>query len=119
MKRSSLLLAVALGLAGCGGSDGPAVSHVTVTVTLNGAVLQDSPVVASTGIDQAQSPPVVTGALSTQNTNASGQTVFTVPSSTSTGTFCVSSTVAYLGGVGFAGECHSLNTQPATIALAH
>jgi hypothetical protein len=119
MKRSSLLLAVALGLAACGGSDSPAVSSVTVTVTLNGTALPDSPVVASTGVDITPLTPVPTGVIATQNTNASGQTVFTVPSSTPTGSICFSSTVSYLGGVGFDSECHSLSTQPATIALTH
>ena len=120
MGRITLLIAVVLGLAACGGSDGPAVTQVSVTVRQGGAVLPNAPVVMSAGIDDTRRPPVPTGQIgATQNTNASGQTVFTVPGSTTTGMVCFSSSLPLAGGSSFADECASLNALSPTVVLGH
>ena len=120
MGRITLLLAVVLGLAACGGSDSPAVTQITVTVRQGGAVLPNAPVVMSAGIDDTQTPPVPTGQVGpTQSTNASGQTVFTVPGSTTTGVLCFSSTLSITGGSSFADDCATLNAHSPTVVLEH
>jgi hypothetical protein len=119
MRRLSMLLGFALFLAGCGTTNSSSVSQVTVTVLRGGVVVPDSPVVASAGIDDTVTPPVPTGVIATQNTNASGQTVFAVPSSTTTGVLCFSSYVSLGGGFEFDAECHLLNSLPGTIQLEH
>lgn len=118
MSRFTLLLAVALGLAACGGSDSPSVTQVTVTVHQGGLPLQTA-VVMSAGIDDTRVPPVPTGILATQNTNSSGQTVFTVPASTSTGVLCFSSTLSVAGGSSFVDDCATLNALSPTVLLEH
>ncbi len=116
MGRITLLLAVVLSLAACGGSDSPAVTQVTVTVRQGGAVLPDAPVVMSAGVDGT----VPTGQIgATQTTNASGQTVFTVPGSTTTGMLCFSSTLSITGGSSFADDCATLNALSPTVVLEH
>ena len=115
MKRFALLLAVALGLAACGGSDAPSVTQVTVTVKQGGVVRPNAPVVMSSGIDDTGFMPVPTGILATQSTNASGQTVFTVPASTSTGSLCFSWSTD--SGLGFAMNCATLNALSPTVLL--
>lgn len=120
MGRIISLLAVAIGLAACGGSDGPAVTQVTVTVRQGGAVRPDAPVIMSAGIDETRTPPVPTGQIgATQFTNASGQTVFTVPGSTTTGTLCFSSSLPLTGGSSFADDCATLNALSPTVTLQH
>ena len=113
MKRLTMLLAVTLGLAGCGGSDSPSVSQVIVTVLSHGLAVANTPVVASADIEPASITP--TGVIATQNTSASGQTTFTVPSSTTSGKLCFSSS----NGSSFDAACYTLNSLPATLALEH
>ena len=115
MRRFALLLAVALGLAACGGSDSPSVSQVTVTVREAGAVRPNASVVMSSGIDETGFMPVPTGVLATQSTNASGQTVFTVPASTSTGSLCFSWSTN--SGTAFVLDCATLNALSPTVLL--
>ncbi len=120
MSRFTLLLAVALGLAACGGSDSPSVTQVTVTVRQGGAVLPNAPVVMSAGIDDTLIPPVPTGIPNLEQfTNASGQTVFTVPASTTTGSLCFSSALSISGGSSFTDACATLNALSATVLLEH
>lgn len=120
MDRIALLLAVALGLAACGGSDSPSVTQVTVTVRQGGAVLQNAPVVMSAAIDDLQSPPVPIGIPSLEQfTSSSGQTLFTVPSSTSTGSLCFSSSRSSAGGYSFVDACATLNALSPSILLEH
>jgi ABC-type glycerol-3-phosphate transport system substrate-binding protein len=113
MKRLTMLLAVALGLAGCGSSDSPSVSQVVVTVLSHGSTVANTPVVASADIDPSSINP--TGVIATQNTSSSGQTTFTVPSSTTSGKLCFSS----LKDSSFDAACYTLNSLPATLALEH
>ena len=113
MKRQIILLAVALALAGCGNSDSPSVSQVIVTVLSHGSVVANTPVVSSADIDPTSITP--TGVIATQNTSASGQTTFTVPSSTTSGKLCFSSS----NGSSFDAACYTLNSLPATLTLEH
>ena len=83
-------------------------------------VLQDAPVVMSAAIDETRTPPLPIGVPNvTQSTNSSGQTVFTVPSSTSTGSLCFSSSRSFGAGFSFVDDCATLNALSPSILLEH
>jgi hypothetical protein len=113
-----VLAAVGMGLLGCGGSDGPPVTQVTVTVKQGGVVVNGTAVIESTAVDESTRPPTPTGVLATQSTNASGQTTFSVPSSTPTGILCFTSTIG-VGSTSYVGDCRTLNMLTPTIDLFH
>jgi hypothetical protein len=123
MKRIALLIALAMGLAGCGSeNDGPAVPAVTVTVQYLAATVPATPVVMSSGIQNSSDPavpPTPTGILATQNTDTTGKITFTVPGSTSTGSLCFSSLIQRTGGFSFAQDCRTLNLLQASELLNH
>jgi hypothetical protein len=119
MKRVAMLVALAVGMAGCGGDDGPSVTQVTVTVRQGGTPLADTSVVESTDIDASTEPDTPTGVLETRTTDSAGQVTFTVPASTPTGKLCFSSSVALSGGFSFSGDCKTLNALTPTVDLDH
>jgi hypothetical protein len=83
-------------------------------------VLQDAPVVMSAAIDETRTPPLPIGVPDvTQSTNSSGQTVFTVPSSTSTGFLCFSSSHSSGTGSSFVDDSATLNALSPTVLLEH
>ncbi len=107
MYRFFALAAFALLLAGCGGgssgSNPPvqtnAPSSVITVNSASGAPLPGLVVTLSTGLNNS----TPTGVISTQTTNASGQTTFSgLPS---TGTLCVSTVRGAAPNVTFAGQC--------------
>lgn len=121
MKRlAPLLLASLLApflAAGCGSDSTPSVSQVTVTVRQAGAVLQGATVNASAAMDRSGFSPTPVGTLATQTTNASGQAVFAVPASTTTGELCFSVTVSVGGAVSEADNCATLNALSPSVVL--
>jgi hypothetical protein len=124
MRRIAMMVAAALGLAACGGSDGndPAVSQVTVTVRYYGTTSPGRDVVMSSGIQTHPDPlvhPTPTGVLATQPTGDDGTTTFTVPGSTTTGSLCFSSLIMVQGGYEWAASCASLNALTPTVLLDH
>jgi hypothetical protein len=118
MKRIAIVVLGSLLAAGCGSdSNSPAVSQVTVTVLLEGAPYVGASVVECASVDSAQSPPAPVGTIATQSTNASGQTTFTVPASTSSGMLCFSVTRSTLGGTSHSDDCKTLNALTSTVTL--
>ncbi len=121
MKRlAPLLLASLLAplfAAGCGSDSTPPVTQVTVTVRQAGAVLPGATVRESAAMDRTGFPPAPIGIIATQTTNASGQAVFAVPGSTTSGELCFSVTVSAGGAVSEADSCATLNALSPSIVL--
>ncbi|HQR29759.1 MAG TPA: hypothetical protein PLL32_05060 [Anaeromyxobacteraceae bacterium] len=120
MRRIAMIAAAALLAAGCGSdSNSPAVSQVTVTVRQGGVALPGATVVECGVVDQALSPPActVSSTITSQETNASGQATFNVPSSTTSGQLCFSVTVGSLGGYSHTDDCKTLNALTPTVTL--
>jgi hypothetical protein len=110
------VLALTIGMVGCGGSDSsntPSVTQVTVTVQHNGAPLENVVVQETVAVDSVD-------VLDGGHSDASGHITFAVPSSTSTGNLCV---VSYWSPDGVTtnqkinSQCFSLNSLPASVVL--
>ena len=121
MKKFGWILATTIALAGCGGTDSspvPPVTSVLVTLTTGGTPVPNTPIVESTGVDTSQpSSCIPTGVLATQSTDASGQTTFAVPPSTSTGSICFT-TIFTRGSTNYTYcQCMTLNLLTPTWAI--
>jgi len=117
MKRIALLSVLTLGIAACGSdSNTPSVTQVTVTVRQGGAPVVGTPVQVSTAANSRSDLGTI---LDSANTDTSGQATFSVPSSTLTGSLCLSSLIPAITGGSFKAECHTLNALTATVLLDH
>jgi hypothetical protein len=119
MRRGTMLVAVVLGVLGCGGSDPTPVTQVTVTVKQAGLVVANATVKESADVDSSTQPPTPTGVITTGATGATGQVTFTVPPPTSTGILCFSSYIQVAGGYSFVNDCRSMNALSPTVELLH